>query len=86
MILNRYGHNAINGWDGNSIQVNNTDIILAPQVGAGRKDEGTNTFTGVVIGSVKPNGSTKTEDIEDGLFGYSNGARTIFLDAQTGKA
>ena len=84
MILNRYGHNAINGWDGNSIELNaGGDTILAPQVGAGRKDEGTNTFTGVVIGSVKPNGSTTTED---GLFGYNDGQRTIFLDAQTGKA
>lgn len=82
MLLNRYGHNAINGWDGNSIQINDNEIILAPQVGAGRKN-GANAFTGVVIGSVKPNNSTK---IEDGLFGYNQGVRTIFLDAQNGNA
>jgi hypothetical protein len=38
MILNRYGYSALNGWDGNSIQLNaEGDTILAPQVGAGKK-------------------------------------------------
>lgn len=80
MILNRYGHSALNGWDGNSIQLNaNGDTILAPQVGAGSKDQN-NTFTGVLMGNVK----TKTSD-DIGLFGYDRGNRSIFMDAKTGK-
>lgn len=80
MILNRYGHSALNGWDGNSIQLNaNGDTILAPQVGAGSKDQN-NTFTGVLIGNVK----TKTSN-DIGLFGYDRGNRSIFMDAKTGK-
>jgi hypothetical protein len=35
------------------------------------------------MGSVKESG---TNDIEEGLFGYHQGKRTIFLDANTGKA
>ena len=81
MILNRYGHSAINNWDGNSIQMKEGgDIILAPQVGAGTKNND-NQFTGVLIGDVKA--SPKNQQ---GLFGYHNGERTIFFDAQTGKA
>lgn len=82
MMLNRYGHAALNDWDGNSIDIGNTshDTILAPQVGAGQKNN-KNEFTGILMGSVKvPN------QVQNGLFGYSNGNRTIFLDAETGNA
>lgn len=83
LLLNKYGQSALNGWDGNSIDINNEGgFILAPQVGAGVKNND-NTFTGVLIGKVKEAGSIK-EDI--GLLGYANGVRSIFLDAATGKA
>lgn len=83
-MLNRYGHSALNDWDGDSIDIGGSsgDIVLAPQVGAGTKDNN-NAFTGVLIGSVKNGYDTK---LETGLFGYDRGARSIFLDAQTGKA
>lgn len=81
MILNRYGHNALNGWDGNSIQLNaNGDTILAPQIGAGKK-QSDNTYTGVLMGDVKTSSSNDT-----GIFGYQHGQRSIFLDAKTGNA
>lgn len=83
LMLNRYGNSAINGWDGNSVNIDsNSGFILAPQVGAGIK-ENDNSFTGVVIGKVKE-ANQSTADI--GLFGYAKGVRSIFLDAQTGKA
>jgi len=55
--LNLYGHSAINGWNGNSIDLggNADNAILAPQVGAGKKEN--NKFTGVLIGSIKNNGN-----------------------------
>ena len=87
MIINRYGHSALNNWDGNSIQLgqdedgNSTGTILAPQIGAGSKDN-QNRFTGIFMGDVKDNSGN--EDI--GLMGYHQGQRSIFLDAQTGKA
>ena len=82
MILNRYGHTALNGWDGNSIQLNaNGDTILAPQIGAGKKQSDDNTFTGILMGDVKTANSTDT-----GIMGYDHGARSIFLDAKTGNA
>lgn len=82
MIINRYGHSALNNWDGNSIQLNaNGDTILAPQIGAGRK-ETDNSYTGVFMGDVKDN--SDNEDI--GLMGYQHGQRSIFLDAETGNA
>lgn len=83
-MLNRYGNAAINDWDGNSVSIdaNGNNTILAPQVGAGQKDTA-NRFTGVLMGKVKNSGSSTTEN---GLFGYYQGQRSIFLDAKTGKA
>ena len=83
-MLNRYGNAAINAWDGNSVSIdaNGNNTILAPQVGAGTKGND-NTFTGIVIGKVKQTNPNKTQN---GLFGYSSGVRSIFLDAATGKA
>ena len=90
MIINRYGHSALNDWDGNSIQLNaNGDTILAPQVGAGKKNQEDNTFTGILMGiqHTTPRSSQDQEDFEQvGLFGYHRGERSIFLDSQTGKA
>ena len=84
MSLNRYGNAAINGWDGNSVSIDKdgNGVILAPQVGAGRKDKD-NGFTGILMGEVKEAGRTSTDT---GLFGYSKGIRSIFLDATSGKA
>ena len=56
MMLNRYGHAALNDWDGNSISIgaDGNGVILAPQVGAGQKNtdptsEYYNSFTGVLM-------------------------------------
>lgn len=87
MMLNRYGHAALNDWDGNSIQIKEENhIILSPQVGAGQKDKKTNTFTGILMGTVQRPVNNDSTIKENGLFGYSNGDRTIFLDAKTGNA
>ena len=81
--INRYGNAAINGWDGNSISLDeNGTTILAPQVGAGTKNND-NTFTGVFMGSVKEPGAKKEEH---GLFGYNSGQRTITLNSEDGSA
>ena len=83
LMLNRYGNSAINGWDGNSVNIDkNGGFILAPQVGAGIK-ENDNSFTGVIIGKVK---ETNQSGDDIGLIGYAKGVRSIFLDARTGKA
>lgn len=81
--LNKYGLAALNGWDGNSIQVDSTGgFILAPQMGAGRK-ESDNSFTGMFLGEVK---ESSYAGKEVGIFGYNHGQRSIFLDAETGSA
>ena len=83
LLLNKYGISAINGWDGNSVNVDTEGgFILAPQVGAGIKEKD-NSFTGVVIGKVKESNQS-TADV--GLIGYAKGQRSIFLDAYTGKS
>ena len=82
LYLNRYGMSAMNDWDGNSIQVNsNGGYILAPQIGAGRKNDD-NSFTGITIGEVFQDVNNK----EIGMFGYYKGQRSLFLDAETGDA
>lgn len=81
--MNKFGYSALNGWDGNSIQINEEEnYILSPQIGAGRKNKATNAFTGLLMGEM----TNKEKDNDIGLLGFSEGVRTIFLDAQTGKA
>jgi len=75
MIFNRYGHAALNEWDGNSIDLGseNGGTILAPQVGAGQK-ENDNSFTGVLMGVERPkDGQSDGSDDDIGLFGYDHG-------------
>ena len=84
--LNRYGLSAMNDWDGTSIKINRegTQYILAPQIGAGQKDSD-NAFTGITMGKTfGVNGSSTSS--ERGLMGFYKGARSIFLDAKTGRA
>ena len=83
LVYNRYGNSAMNGWDGNSISINDDGgFILAPKVGAGRK-ETKNTFTGMFMGEVKEAGKSKTDV---GLMGYVQGQRSLFLNAKDGSA
>lgn len=99
MHLNQYENSAINGWDGNSVNLGgqNGGTILAPQIGAGIKDNH-NRFTGIFMGTAKDPEQNLSENVSSGnrsfangnydvgLFGYSEGRRSIFLDAKTGKA
>lgn len=81
LYLNKYGKSALNGWDGNSIEINNDGgFILTPQIGAGKK-ENDNSYTGLFMGTTKDSSNNE----KTGLFGYNAGAQTIFLDAETGK-
>lgn len=81
LYLNRFGMAAMNDWDGTSIDINENDgYILSPQVGAGQKDSN-NRFTGVVMGKTFYSNSRQI-----GLFGFAEGQRSFFLDANTGKA
>ena len=83
MYHNRFGQEALNDWDGNSIQLDEEGgHIFSPQVGAGEKDSN-NRFTGVLLGKVKEH-SNSQELV--GLLGYNEGIRSIFLDSKTGKA
>lgn len=83
MYKNRYNHPYLNDWDGNSIQLdaNGNQTILAPQVGAGKKNNDS-SFTGVLIGEVKEDNNL----YKTGLLAYNQGERTVFVDATTGNA
>lgn len=93
MSLNRYSLASLNKWDGNSIEIKDDEgkrsYILAPQIGAGIKGED-NSFTGVVMGSRFEQREDEKGEVKEqndvGLFGYSEGEQSIFLDAKTGKA
>lgn len=82
-LYNRYEFANINGWDGNKLYIdeNNSQYLLAPQVGAGIKNSD-NSFTGLVMGI--RNFSNGNSDV--GLYGFVKGVQSIFLDANTGKA
>lgn len=81
MYRNIYNMAEINGWDGTQLKLNEEEnYLLAAMVGAGHKNSD-NTFTGVVMGTIKNSNTEK-----DGLFGYSSGTQTFYLDAETGNA
>lgn len=80
--LNQYSMTNVNGWDGNSIEINNNkNYILAPQIAAGEKNS-SNQFTGVVMGKTMQDKNTT----ENGIFAYNKGNRTVFIDAEDGSA
>lgn len=87
MSLNRYELISLNEWDGNSVVVNEEDeYILAPQVGAGSKND-SNQFTGLLMGTrTRTDPATNNPVVENGLFGYKDGAQSIFLNADDGSA
>lgn len=93
MHLNTFGLASLNAWDGNTVTVDEDGgYIMAPQIGAGDKDKH-NRFTGVLMGKTETNtghnqDEKKLSEIEEqiGLFGYSHGLQSIFLDAKTGNA
>lgn len=79
---NVYSLASINGWDGVGIDINEDDgYILSPQIGAGKKDDVTNTFTGLVMGTLS---SDSEKEDKVGLMGFSKGKQSIFMDAKTG--
>lgn len=72
VYLNPYGNEAINSWDGTSINIDNDKhIILAPQIGAGTKNN-QNQFSGVVMGK-------DSVQSKNGLYGYKEGINTFAL-------
>ena len=80
-LFNQYGMSNINGWDGSKLEIDeNGQYILAPQMGAGEKNDD-NTFTGLVMGKL-----VNGEETRNGLFGYYHGQQSIFLNAETGGA
>ena len=83
MSLNTFGLASLNAWDGNHIEINEDgNYIVAPQIGAGVKDEN-NRFTGIVMGTAK---TYDQNEASVGLLGYSKGKQSIWLDADTGNA
>jgi len=83
MSLNTFGLASLNAWDGNHVEINEDEnYILAPQIGAGYKDDN-NRFTGVVMGTAQ---TYDQNEPDVGLLGYSEGKQSIFLDAETGNA
>ena len=83
MSLNTFGLKSLNAWDGNHLEINEDEnYILAPQIGAGAKDDN-NRFTGVVMGTAQ---TYDQDEAQIGLLGYSHGKQSIFLDSETGNA
>lgn len=91
MSLNKNELQSLNDWDGTHLEINQDEnYILAPQIGAGKKEED-NTFTGLVMGEatyydIKNNFGQLESSKTVGLLGYSHGQQSVFIDAETGKA
>lgn len=85
LYLNTYGLTALNHWDGNSVEINEDEkYVLAPQVGAGKKNVDDNTFTGVLMGTEKTYNQENGEEERIGILGYNHGKQSIWMDAETG--
>ena len=78
--MNNYAMGWLNKWDGAAIEINkNEGYIISPIVGAGKKVDG--KFTGIIMGDVQ-----EEDKRETGLFGFSQGNRSIFLNSEDGSA
>ena len=101
ILMNVYGSDEINGWDGKKTVVDD-GYIISNKVAAGYKTKD-NAFVGITIGTkMITNGYESTASSEDqiecGLFGYGKYTdsnlpagrvgygQTLFLDAKTGLA
>ena len=79
--LDRSMNQAIEGWNGNSVQLKQSGgYLYTPQIGAGKK-ESDKSFTGMIMGKAREENVEKT-----GLLGYSHGEQSLFLDAESGGA
>lgn len=86
MHLNTFGLASLNAWDGNSVTIDEDGgYVMAPQIGAGEKDNN-NRFTGILMGKTETRTGKGTQNQETGLFGYTHGLQSIFLDSNTGNA
>ena len=84
LYFNRYEMSNINAWDGNKIETGDGSYLLAPQVGAGIK-ENDNSFTGIMMGIKNfSTGAGAALNNQVGMFGYSKGKQSLRLDARTG--
>ena len=74
-IINTFSKGLLNSWDGASVQIDeNGGSILAPQIGAGKKDDD-NLFTGVLMGQYV--GDDTSLSNKHGLYGFSSGVATF---------
>lgn len=85
--LNFYELSSVNGWDGNSVEINEDDgYVLSPQICAGAKNPRTNTFTGIALGCLSNKTENGYSNEKIGLMGFADGQQSIFLDSKTGSA
>ena len=87
MVLNIYEFADLNGWDGSRLYIdeNNQQYLYAPKVGAGIKeatDDGRTAFTGITMGVRGFANDSANHNV--GLFGFSKGEQTYFLNARDG--
>lgn len=81
--INHYFSSIINEWDG-SLQINeDKNYILSSAYVAGGKN-GSNRFTGVVMGELGTISNETISPLGTGLFGYYNGVQSFALTAQGG--
>ena len=80
-IINSFSKELLNSWDGASVQIDNEGgSILAPQIGAGIKDNN-NLFTGVLMGGYINDDS---QSVVHGLYGFDKGEASFgFLEDGT---
>lgn len=83
MLYNRYSFAFLNGWDGAKL-VMGDDYLIAPQIGAGRKEDD-NSFTGIVMGT-KFHQINNNNQMLTGIFGNYHGIQTLFINADDGSA
>ena len=75
IIQNRWPSAMMNAWDGSLTIDEKNGTILSTMMGAGKKEEDDNTFTGVLMGDIATGAGYKDKQL--GVYGFNHGQQSF---------
>lgn len=77
---NRYQSEFLNGWSGEMLIDQENNVMMSAMMGAGKKNDDDNSFSGVLMGDVGTKSGDSNIIDKIGLYGYNRGAQSFGFD------